>query len=283
MVLAQHLWDIGEVPEADADLPRRLKDVVARAVSGGGISHQTLGWFVGAFEMTEDDERALWRQHEADLRPTLPLASARTTTPAALAVDAPAGATAGALGDTPFVAHPSASGTYRTQSLIEALEIGEDRSRRRHSLVHILRAQQRLDCLSYRFDRSAVSVEVARGGVPAWLETDAAPGGIHTLEVAFPAPLERGQTAVVETAATYAPGGPAVTEFRRALRATAGGVSLEVHFDPRAVPARVRWFECGRSGPGELHTEATPHAAGEVVHRFLTPEHDCVVGFEWDW
>lgn len=279
IVLAQHLWDIGEVPEADADLPRRLKDVVARAVGGGGISHQTLGWFVGAFEMTEDDEGALWRQHEADLR--------------APADDAPPDATASAgSGDTHVVAHPDSGDTYRTQSLIEAFEIDEHRSRRRHSVVHVLRAQQRLNHLRYHFDSSVVTVEVARGGTPTWREPDDA-SGTRTLDVFFPAPLEPGQTTVVETTASYAPGGPAVTHFRRSLRATAGGVSLEVHFDPRAVPSRVRWQEFGRAAGGELHTEElhtkelhteeTPRTVSGVLHRFLTPDRDCVVGFEWDW
>lgn len=295
IVLAQYLWDMGEAPESDADLPRRLKDVVARAVGGGGISHQTLGWFVGAFEMTEDDERALWHRHEADQ-----LAHRSRATPAPRRGPVPpdttapphttAGpggtaspASAGVGGGVTAVLGLAGSGaTYRTQSLLEVFTVDEHRSRSRHSWVHVVRAQGQLDRLSYRFDTGAVSVEVARGGTPARREPDELPGG-HTVDVIFPEPLEPGQMTVVETTATYPPGGPAVTEFRRPLRATAGGVSLEVHFDPRAVPERVRWTELGRSEPGLLHTEGTPRPATGVVHRFLTPDRDCLVGFEWDW
>lgn len=275
MVLAQHLWDIGEVPETDADLPRRLKDVVARAVGGRGISHQTLGWFVGAFDMSEADESALWRRLEDDLR--------------AEAVDDGANASAQRLqvvpdpGWAPASARPEqVTATYRTQSLMETFEVGADRSRHRHTLVHVLRAEQQLDRISYRFDTANVRVRVRRGGTARPLLPDYAPG-MHSLEVLFPAPLLPGQSTVVETVARYPSGGPPVTEFRRGLRATAGGVSLEVRFAPDAAPASVRWAEFEPSAAGELQTEEAPLSAAASVHRFLTPRRDCVVGFEWDW
>lgn len=291
IVLAQHLWDIGEVPESDADLPRRLKDVVARAVGGGGISHQTLGWFVGAFEMTEDDERALWQQHEADLRTHRRPAAASQPAPApppTPQITAPAHpvtgppAVSGLGGGVTVRTLPDVDSTYRTQSLLEVFTLDGHHSRSRHAWVHMVRAQQPLDRLSYRFDTSAVTVEVLRGGTPTAHGHDPLPGG-HTVDVVFPAALEPGQMTVVEATATYPPGGPAVTDFRRPLRATAGGVSLEVHFDPRAVPARVRWTEFGRSGAADRRSEDAAPSAGGIVHRFLTPDRDCVVGFEWDW
>lgn len=279
MVLAQHLWDIGEVPETDVDLPRRLKDVVSRAVGGRGISHQTLGWFVGAFDMSEADESALWRRLEDDLRAEAAGADgadgARGSAYQLRVVPDPDSALASA--------RPTrATAPYRTQSLMETFEVGADRSRHRHTLVHVLRAAEQLDRISYRFDTADVRVQVTRGGTARPLQPDYAPG-MHSLDVLFPAPLLAGQSTVVETIASYPSGGPPVTEFRRGLRATAGGVSLEVRFDPGAAPTSVRWAEFERSAAGELHTEETPLPASAVVHRFLTPRRDCVVGFEWDW
>jgi len=269
-VLADHLWDVGEVSESDTDLPRRLKDVVARAVSGRGISHQTLGWFVGAFDMSEEHERALWRQLEAELL-----------------ADSPEGAPAGPGRQTPPVPpehpeNPRTAASYRTQSLIEQFEVGADRSRRRHTLQHIIRAQGPLERVRYHFDTPEVQVEVARGGVPGPLEQDTCPG-LFRVDIALPAPLEAGRTTVLETIATYPEGGPVTHHFRRGLRETAGGVSLEVRFDPAAVPRQVRWVELVDAGAGVAATEQVQLSPEHVVHRFLTPARDCAVGFEWDW
>lgn len=291
-VLAQHLWDIGEVPESDVDLPRRLKDVVARAVGGTGMSHQTLGWFVGAFDMNAEDEQALWRALEDDLRAEDPgLASLNRPGPQLVngspepvpgEAEFVPGGTAPASGGAAEPTGAAPIGPYRTQSLIEQFEIGADRSRRRHSLVHILRAHEPLDRLTYRFDNPEVEVSVVRGGRAGGLIPDFAPG-MFSLEVLLPTPLAPGQATVIETVASYPPGGEPVTEFRRALRATAGGVSLQVAFDPQARPGRLRWAEFEHRSAGELVTEDTTLSADGVAHRFLTPQRDCVVGFEWDW
>lgn len=268
-VLADHLWDTGEVPESDTFLPRRLKDVVARALSGRGISHQTLGWFVRAFDMSDEHERTLWQQLESDLRPELQVAPGGPRRPA-----------------TPVPPehpeNPQTAASYRTQSLIEQFEVGADRSRRRHTLEHIIRAQGLVERVTYRFDTPEVRVEVARGGVPGPLREDDAPG-MFRLDIELSAPLKPGQTTVLETIATYPDGGPVTHHFRRGLRETAGGVSLEVRFDPEAVPERVRWVELVDAGAGVAATQAVPLSPDHVVHRFLTPARDCAVGFEWDW
>lgn len=290
IVLAQHLWDTGEVSEADQDLPRRLKDVVARALGGRGISHQTLGWFVGAFALSDVDERALWQRFEADLRAEECATPAGAASPVESASSMGSASRSSTLGPadhdrlreaSPVSAQPHhvVGHSYRTQSLIEQFEIGPDRGRARHSLVHIVQALQQVDQISYRFDTAAVTVAVSRGGRAT--APHPGRGGIHTVDVIFPATLEPGQTTVVQLTATYAPGGQPVTAFRRSLRATAGGVSLEVCCDPAALPSRIRWVEWGRSGPGEAHTEEIP--GGPIAHRFLTPDRDCVVGFELDW
>lgn len=52
-VLAEHLRDTGAEPAADDALPRRLKDVVSRALSGKTLSLRVLNLFVDAFDMDE--------------------------------------------------------------------------------------------------------------------------------------------------------------------------------------------------------------------------------------
>ena len=269
-VLADHLWDSGEVPESDTDLPRRLKDVVARAVGGRGVSHQTLGWFVKAFGMSAEHERALWQQLEADLRS-----------------DTMRGPTGTSRGPVPTVPperpeDPQTAASYRTLARIEQFEVGADRSRRRHSLEHVIRAQRPVERVTYRFDTSEVQVEVARGGAPGPLQRDRTPG-MFRIDIGLPAPLQPGQTTVLETIVTYPCGGPVTHHVRPGLTETGGGGSLEVRFDPDAVPVQVRWVELVGTGAGVAATEPVQLSPDNVVHRFLTPSRGCAVGFEWDW
>lgn len=65
-VLALHLWEIGEVPESQRTLPRRLKDRVSRALTGRGVSSTTLQLVVDAFDLTPEQERALFLAWELD-------------------------------------------------------------------------------------------------------------------------------------------------------------------------------------------------------------------------
>lgn len=52
-VLAVYLWDIGEVSERDQQLPRRLKDCVARALTGRCLGPRVLQLFIDAFGMDD--------------------------------------------------------------------------------------------------------------------------------------------------------------------------------------------------------------------------------------
>lgn len=59
-VLASYLWDSGEIAETDIELPRRLKDVVSRALHGRVLAPTTLKWFIEAFAMSPNDSGHLW-------------------------------------------------------------------------------------------------------------------------------------------------------------------------------------------------------------------------------
>lgn len=59
-VLAQWLWESGEVDVIDDDLPRRLKDTVSRALTAERVSPRTLRLFVEAFDLTEEQQDELW-------------------------------------------------------------------------------------------------------------------------------------------------------------------------------------------------------------------------------
>ncbi len=59
-VLADHQWATGEEPLTNADLPRRLKDTVSRALSGKSLSQRSLELFIRAFEMDAETAECLW-------------------------------------------------------------------------------------------------------------------------------------------------------------------------------------------------------------------------------
>lgn len=264
-VIAHHLWESGEVDESAVDLPRKLKDIVARGLSGRGISHQSLEWFIQSFEMAQSHETALWEALQEDL---------------ADQVD-PAPRQVSAVPSRPAVspAESDLRANYRTRSLIETYSVGPDRCRLEHRLVHVFQAVRDLDHISYRFDTRDLEVVVLRGGRPGELTPDREPGR-YALDIHLTEPLRAGQLIAVETCATYPPGGVRVTHFARSLRATAGGVSVRVQFDPATPPTSVRWRHRGEH---EVLTQAVKVDDDRSVHRFLTPTEDCVVGFEWDW
>lgn len=67
-VLAQWLWDAGEVSESDELLPRRLKDPISRALAGQVRLPVLLKEAViDAFDLDEDIADLLWNPQEVSL------------------------------------------------------------------------------------------------------------------------------------------------------------------------------------------------------------------------
>lgn len=264
-VIAHHLWDTGEVDETAADLPRKLKDIIARGLSGRGLSHQSLIWFIRSFEMSQAHETALWEALQEDF------AGHGDSWPPRVSSVPPRPALSSAESDR--------RASYRTQSLIETYSVGPDRCRREHRLVHVLQAVHDLDHVSYRFDTSDFQVVVLRGGSAGAPAPDRT-SGHYILDIQLAEPLRAGQLTALETQATYPEGGSRATQVVRSLRASAGGVSLRVQFDPAALPSSVRWRHRDES---RVSLQVVQLDDSRAVHRFLTPTVDCVVGFEWDW
>ena len=83
-VVAEQLWDTGERSDQDVELPRGLKDRVARALEGTVLTIETLQWFIDAFHIRADHARRLHSTYVGD---QMPLVVGTLARPRPLVVD----------------------------------------------------------------------------------------------------------------------------------------------------------------------------------------------------
>jgi hypothetical protein len=256
-VLAEYLWDSGEHPDTDQELPRRLKDRVGRALSGRELSPRTLGWFVRAFELTDEQAEKLWRL----LAGTRPAGRTATRRPG-----------------------PGALGTagHRTVAVHELHVVGADGLPAEHRTFQVVKAlRDGVTHYRYRFDTDAASVVVKRGGTAGpVVELE---DGLFAVDIAFHRPLHRGETASLEylTCFDYRRAPP--PELRRAMQRKVDSFELRVQFHPRKLPQAVTWAEwAGLTGP--VTAERPVALDGDcATHTYLRGVGNTVVGYRWVW
>jgi len=257
-VIAEYLWESGQAPESDVELPRRLKDTVSRALSGQVIAPTTLSWFVEAFAMSERDAERLW---------------------AAWSGSDPVGADpAGAL---PAVLVPPSA--YRTLALHEFHTLGADGLPHSHRTLHVIRALQQVRRYPYRFDTDAASVEVLRGGTAGPLYRTAV-AGVFAVDIELARPLAPGETGSFEYRTVFRYREPPPQQFRRAVRRRCDNVEINVQFDPARVPSRVWWAEwAGYADDEPVQQELVAIGPDACVHRSLETLEGRAVGFRWEF
>ncbi len=263
-VLAEHLWDSGEVPDTQTDLPRRLKDTVSRALSGRALPAQTLRLFIDAFGMGDLDAARLWASLSGG-EPTR-LTVFRPTT------DSP---------DQDVRPGLAPVQPHRTVSVHDFHHIGADGRPLEHHTVQVVRALERSTHHTYRCDTNAVALEVLRGGRAGPLQP--AGPGVYSVDITFDAPLAPGETASLEYRILFSYRYPPQPEFRRTARQRMENVGLNVHFDPDRVPARV-WFGVWEDADGPPSVEEPVELGPALsVHRYLDSMENVAAGFHWSW
>jgi hypothetical protein len=259
-VIAEHLWDTSEVSEQDTELPRRLKDTVSRALADHVLSPRTLGWFIGAFRMSDLHATELWALRSGG-------------DPARVVVVPPEGAVRD--GEVSQL-------RYQTILLHEFHTVGADGLPVQHRTVHMIRALETLQTYSYRFDTDAAVVEVLRGGVAGPVHSTPE-NGIYAVDITLHRPLEAGETASFEycTLLNYAT--PPPREFRRACRRPVANVELHVQFDPCLLPNAIwwaRWTDLNDSQPStEEPVQLEPDGS---VHKYIE-SFEGIAGYRWDF
>lgn len=255
MVIAEYLWDVGEADEADDRLPRRLKDPVGRALSGRVLSRRTLEWFIEAFEFTEGHQAQLWEQMRADREE-----------PGHLHTEA---------------YQPLPTSHYITRALNEHHLVGRDGSPLRHLTIQVIEAVEPISYYTYRFDTSAASIDVARGGRAGRvhpLDT-----GLYAVDIHFPRELAPGESTTLEYHTVFRYDRPPPTVFRRGVSRPVGSVALEVQFHPDCLPARVEFARWDDLDGEPLDVEPVVLRPDHSAHRFLTDVENTVIGFAWHW
>ncbi|MGH4009671.1 MAG: hypothetical protein ACRDTH_16230 [Pseudonocardiaceae bacterium] len=259
-VIAEHLWDCGEMPDDDHDLPRRLKDTVSRALSGRILSPRTLTWFINAFAMSDMHASELWALRSGG-------------DPARLSV-------VRATEDLPE--RPISSVRYQTIALHEFHTVGADGIPVQHRTVHLIRALEVLQCYSYRFDTDAAVVEVVRGGVagPVYRTAER---GIHAVDITLNRLLSPGDTASFEYRTVLRYKTPPPQEFRRATRRRVENVELNVQFAPSLLPTAIWWaIWDDLDDPRPSFEQQVPLEPDGSVHTYLDVL-EGIVGYHWDF
>jgi hypothetical protein len=258
-VVAQYLWDSGEFADTEADLPRRLKDRVARALHGSFLNPATLRWFAGAFEFADSD--------------TLRLQLLLDGSPSTRVV----------IGQATDAGLPPAR-PYRTLSLHEHHFIGPDGLPARHFTTQVIEATGDDDLRAYRymFDTATLTAEVRQGGRLGRSTYDLG-NGIFARDIILTRPLRKGETTTLRYNSTFHYPDPPPAEFRRAAMRPVLNVDLRVEFDPARLPRQIYFTEWhSLNGPAARRSPVALEPDNSV-HIFLSSMEHVIVGFTWEW
>ena len=250
-----HLWETGERPDSDTGLPRRLRDLVGRALSGQVLTPATLEWFVEAFGIDADDRRRL-----TDL--LLTTGQTPTTLGTATARDRP---------------------SHRTVSLHEDHYLGPDGYPDHHETLQVIEATadglERHRCI---FDTSHVEVEPILGGRidgPSYPWAD----GMYAVDLVLWRPLNKGETTTLKYHTTFSYPRPPAPELRRGASNRISNVDLRVQFHPQRLPHTVSFVTWPLLASGPSHTCPVPLEADHSVQRHLAFVERSLAGFTWTW
>jgi len=260
-VIAEYLWDSGERPDSETGLPRELKDRVHRALHGETLSSETLGWFIDAFHMTEQDAQRL--------RDIFTAGASRL-----------AGPVVDTLRSAQRLPIPQ---RHRTVSAFERHIVGPDRRAIAHRTTRaIMACEDDVDSYPYRFVPGASGVVVLRGGRVTARHQPA--GSSPILEITLSTRLRRGQIASLEYQVEFEASADITCEYRRVAHARADNVDIVVQFHQSQLPSRLWWAIWDDYKDGDvLGQEEVSLDHDGCVHRFVPYLENAAAGFCWKW
>lgn len=259
-VIAEYLYETGERDEQDTGLARALKDRVSRALSGGGVSLQTLRWFEEAFGLSPHDSQRLRELYRGDSRRSV------------------------IVGNLPAPAD-AAKRQHETTLLFEHHVIGRDGIPARHHTQQTIRSLvDGMQSYQYRFDTPHVEVRVMRGGRAGPVYQLAEP--LWAVDIEFRHPLRYDEVAYLDYWALFRYESQPAPEFRRGAHVLVQHLDMRVEFHRQKLPQRLWWAEWeDYRDPNEAVAEQEDLTLDEEysAHRYLESIEHAVVGFRWSW
>ncbi len=254
-VLDAYLFESGEGCSNKGT--RSLKDRVSRALTGTRLSGETLGWFIEAFSMTENDRNRLREVH-----------SGRSRGPSGVSHT---------LRQRRELARPQ---RHRTVNLIERYIVGPTGTlTARHTSQVIRAAEDGVTAYFFNHEPEVATIEVLHGGKLGRRYEYG--GGLLGVEIMLCDPLNRSEVAILEYRTAFSPAAARAMEVRRPAFGRAENVSLSVRFTdgdrPRQAWSCV-WDDPFSAQPVE---EESVGPGGDSLYRFLPYIEETVVGFRW--
>lgn len=262
-VIADDLWEVGERDDTETDLPRRLKDRVYRALTGQGISLETLRWLKRAFRLSPHDAQRVDELYRGDIAPTT------------------------IIGQLP-PPHPTSGirpHEHETTLLFEHHVLGRDGlPSRHHSQQNIRALVDGMTSYQYRIDTPDADIRVRRGGTPGKIY--AIGNDYYAVDITFPHPLHYGEQRYLDYWTIFHYSQPPPREFRRGTHQRVEHLDMRVEFHEQKMPGRLWWaeWEDYRDVQGGLVDRVALTLDEEhSAHRYLEAIEHTVVGFYWDW
>ncbi|MPV51367.1 MULTISPECIES: hypothetical protein [unclassified Pseudactinotalea] len=265
-VVAEYLWETGQVDDAVTDLPRRLRDRISRALAGTSLSTETLRWFIEAFDMNQIHADSLWNRYRND--------AARA--PSGVGIYAPPG-------NNGEPRRPVSRADYRVRTLDEFHQLGPDGLPNVHQTYVVIEALARLERYTFQFDTDHASVEVLRGGTRGASYPNPDRPEIWAVDIEFADALTPGETAALEYRTFFHYPGAPEPVFRRIILDAIPAVTMEVRFNEARLPARVWWSTWESIDSHAIDESVTPVDRGGTAHRFLENTPPGIFGFRWAW
>jgi hypothetical protein len=232
-----------------------LKNVVNRALTGQRLTASTLEQFIGAFAITDEDQRELWRTYLG-------------TEGVAQTVSVPRGM--------------ARRQWHRTVSLFERYYVDHERNLALRRTVQCIEAKEDgVDSYLFNHESYVTEIDVIHGGRIGRHYEYA--GGLIADDIVLERVLNEGERAGMEYTSRYEPGN-GITEVRRPARGRTANVTIAVHFTPPVFPAQL-WFSVwadhilGRPVE-EQALQLEPSGAASACLPYIE---QTVIGFRWRW
>lgn len=256
-VIEDYLIDTGEAA-ADYFPSRKLKDRVARALTGERISLSTIRLFAAAFGMSEADEGRLLAVYSKQS-----LVGEGVT---------------GTLLDRRAMVRPQ---DHRTVSLAERYLVGADRrlaARRTHQTIKAI--SDRVEIYVFNHEPSATDVDVVHGGKVGRRHEYG--DGLVAVEIVLDSPLARNEATALEYRAAFADD-TEVSEVRRAAFVKVEHVDFAVQFADQRQPREAWWCAWDDHLAGHIVFEEPVPLVRQAIRKYVPYVEESVVGFRWVW